>query len=117
VEHRGEGRQHLHLLQNLTEREIPLNTDNTSGNPNPSSPSTRGAQNEQLAALGWLFLEQHQQRLQCHIGVPGTNRTVVQQTLHIVHHNAAERGAIGIVEDLSDVQTLGRLSVADHVLG
>ena len=47
----GEGREHLHLLQDL--------------------PARRRADDEEAFPLRWVLLKQHQDRLERQVGVPG----------------------------------------------
>lgn len=81
VQHSSESGHHLHVLYDLA----------------PAA----GADNKQLPAFGWLFLEQHQKCLQREIRVPRANGTVVQQALDVIDENAAQNRSVGIVKDLS----------------
>ena len=97
VEDVGEGREHLHLLQDL--------------------PPRRGADDEQPLPLRRVLLQQHQDRLQRQVGISGSDGAVVQEPLDVVHEDAGHGGAVGVVKDAADLHALGRLREAHHVLG
>lgn len=46
------------------------------------------------------FLQQHQQSLKHEVGETRPDGDVVQQTLNVIHHHAAELRLVGVIEDL-----------------
>lgn len=66
-----------------------------------SVPSTAGAEDEQLLALGRLLLQQHEQSLQSEVGVAWPDGSVVQQPLNVVHQDTAQSGSVCVIEVLS----------------
>ena len=50
------------------------------------------------------FLQQHQQSLEHQVGETRSDGDVVQQTLDVIHHHAAELGLIGVVKHLEQTE-------------
>ena len=53
--------------------------------------------------------------LKCHVGVSGTDGSVINQSLNIVHHDARHRTLVSVIEDFPDCHAFGRLCEADHI--
>lgn len=96
VQNVSKGREHLHLLQNLS--------------------TTGGAQDQETSALWWVLLQQNQKSLEGNVGVSRSNGTVIQKPLHVVNQDARHLRAVSIVKDLADLHALGTLGEAHHVL-
>ena len=54
------------------------------------SSHTGGANDQQLAPLGGLFLQQHQQGLQDAVAEPGANGYILQQPLNVIKNDDRE---------------------------
>ena len=54
------------------------------------------------------LLQQHQQGLQHQVGEAWADGHVVEQTLDVVHHHAAELGLVGVVKHLGTQEMAGK---------